>query len=177
MSFVPESEKRCTVAGTFGTWMWSSETLVPLVPGRMTRLLFVSMALQVGLALAGCKDAAVGGSRTDAVICANVMAPVGLESETAGAGPGAEGEGAPERRKGVAEEEGDGLGPVEVDLTFELGLDRPVGGRFTSGLGFGADGKRMLGPAARTVSIAVAMAVCMGMLGRAVTVAATMLAI
>ena len=37
--------------------------------------------------------------------------------------------------------------------------------------------ERMLGPATRTVSIAVNIAVCIGMLGRAETVAATIFAI
>ena len=53
INLVPVRENMCTVATTFGTRMCSSDTRVPLVPGRKTRLLLVSIALHEGLALAG----------------------------------------------------------------------------------------------------------------------------
>ena len=156
------------MAGTLGTRIWSSETRVPFVPGRRTRLLLVSMARHVGFALAGCTGAAAGASRTVAAICAKVIEAAGVLVEVAGAGLGRDGDGARERRWGAAE------GALELGLA---GSSVSEVTRFLVVVGVGVGGRvKIAGPAARTVSMAVDMAVCMGILGRAVTVAATMFA-
>ena len=104
------------------------------------------------------------------------MAPTGLGLEVEGAGLVVDGEGARERRWAAAEG-GEGLEPSGEALMLGLRLERPEGVHLMSVAGLGTGCERMAGPAARTVSIAVEIAVCMGMLGRADTVAATMFAI
>ena len=74
----------------------------------------------------------------------------------------------------LAGERGRAWGGVGVE---PFGSAMAAGTVFIEGWLAGGDWLRIDGLAARTVSIAVAMAVCIGILGMAVTVAATMEAI
>ena len=116
--------------------------------------------------------AAVAGSSTVAAICAKVIEAAGMLALVAGAGVGLgrDGDGARDRRGGAVVE---GEGGVAAGL----GEDGRLGMGAEGLLAAVVDWERMPGPAARTVSMAVDIAVCMGMLGSAVTVAATILAI
>ena len=94
------------------------------------------------------------------------MEAAGIPALVASADLGGDGDGAQERRGGAAGGEED----VEVGLGEDGRLAFGAGGLLVVMV----DWERMAGPAACTVSMAVDIAVCMGMLGKAVTVAATM---